>query len=41
VPAEIARTIGAREDLAGALRGKDLLLLLDNFEHPCSKERLQ
>ena len=33
VPAEIAQTIGAREDLAGFLRGKDLLLLLDNFEH--------
>ncbi len=33
VPAEIARTIGAREDLAGSLRGKELLLLVDNFEH--------
>jgi len=33
VSAEIARTIGAREDLAGSLRGKELLLLLDNFEH--------
>ena len=33
VSAEIARTIGVREDLAGSLRGKDLLLLLDNFEH--------
>lgn len=33
VSAEIARTIGVREDLAGSLRGKELLLLLDNFEH--------
>ena len=33
VSAEIAHTIGAREDLVGALRGKALLLLLDNFEH--------
>ncbi len=33
VSAEIARTIGAREDLGGSLRGKELLLLLDNFEH--------
>ncbi len=33
VSAEIARTIGAREDLVGALRGKALFLLLDNFEH--------
>ena len=33
VSAEIARTIGAREDLTGSLRGKELLLLLDNFEH--------
>ncbi len=33
VSVEIARAIGAREDLAGSLRGKELLLLLDNFEH--------
>ena len=33
VSAEIARAIGAREDLGGSLRGKELLLLLDNFEH--------
>ena len=33
VSAEIARTIGVREDLAGSLRGKELLLLVDNFEH--------
>ncbi|MET0939473.1 MAG: adenylate/guanylate cyclase domain-containing protein, partial [Gaiellaceae bacterium] len=30
---EIARTIGAPDDLAGFLRGKQLVLLLDNFEH--------
>ena len=30
---EIAQTIGARDDLAGFLRGKELLVLLDNFEH--------
>jgi class 3 adenylate cyclase len=30
---EIAQTIGARDDLTGFLRGRELLLLLDNFEH--------
>ena len=30
---EVAQTIGARDDLAGFLRGKELLILLDNFEH--------
>jgi class 3 adenylate cyclase len=30
---EVAQTIGAREDLMGFLRGRSLLLLLDNFEH--------
>ena len=30
---EVAQTIGARDDLAGFLRGRSLLLLLDNFEH--------
>ena len=30
---EIARTLPARDDLVGYLRGKQLLLLLDNFEH--------
>jgi predicted ATPase len=33
VPSEIARTIGAPDDLMGFLRGRELLLLLDNFEH--------
>jgi predicted ATPase/class 3 adenylate cyclase len=33
VPSEIARTVGAPDDLAGFLRGRELLLLLDNFEH--------
>ena len=33
VASEVALTIGARDDLAGFLRGRDLLLLLDNFEH--------
>ncbi|MBM2821480.1 MAG: Adenylate/guanylate cyclase protein [Thermoleophilia bacterium] len=33
LPSEIARAIGARDDLAGFLRGKELLILLDNFEH--------
>jgi predicted ATPase/class 3 adenylate cyclase len=31
--AEIARTVGAPDDLAGFLRGRELLVLLDNFEH--------
>ena len=30
---EIAQTIGAPDDLGGFLRGRRLLLLLDNFEH--------
>ena len=30
---EIAQTIGAPDDLVGFLRGRQLLLLLDNFEH--------
>lgn len=33
LPSEVARAIGARDDLAGFLRGKELLILLDNFEH--------
>ena len=33
VPSEVAQAIGAPDDLAGFLRGKELLLLLDNFEH--------
>ena len=33
VTSEVAQAIGARDDLAGFLRGKELLLLLDNFEH--------
>jgi predicted ATPase/class 3 adenylate cyclase len=33
VPSEIARTVGAPDDLAGFLRGRELLILLDNFEH--------
>jgi predicted ATPase/class 3 adenylate cyclase len=33
VPTEVAQTIGAPDDLAGFLRGRELLLLLDNFEH--------
>ena len=33
IPSEVARAIGAPDDLAGFLRGKELLLLLDNFEH--------
>ena len=30
---EVARTIGAPDDLTGFLRGRELLLLLDSFEH--------
>ena len=30
---EVAQTIGAPDDLGGFLRGRELLLLLDNFEH--------
>jgi predicted ATPase len=33
VPAEVARTVGAPDDLGGFLRGRELLVLLDNFEH--------
>ncbi len=33
VQAEIAQAVGARESLADFLQGKNMLLLLDNFEH--------
>ena len=33
LPAEVAQVVGAPDDLAGFLRGRQLLLLLDNFEH--------
>ena len=33
VASEIARTIGAPDDLLAFLRGRELVLLLDNFEH--------
>jgi predicted ATPase/class 3 adenylate cyclase len=33
VPSEVAQAIGAPDDLAGFLRGRELLVLLDNFEH--------
>ena len=33
VPSEIAQAIGAPDDLGGFLRGRELVLLLDNFEH--------
>ncbi|HEY8629958.1 MAG TPA: adenylate/guanylate cyclase domain-containing protein, partial [Gaiellaceae bacterium] len=33
VPTEIAQAIGALDDLGGFLRGRELVLLLDNFEH--------
>jgi class 3 adenylate cyclase len=33
VEPEIAQALGARDSLHGFLRGKELLLLLDNFEH--------
>jgi predicted ATPase len=33
VPAEIAQTIGAPDDLRGFLRDRELVVLLDNFEH--------
>ncbi len=33
MPSEIARTVGAPDDLDGFLRGRELLILLDNFEH--------
>jgi predicted ATPase/class 3 adenylate cyclase len=33
VSSEVARVVGAPEDLSAFLRGKALLILLDNFEH--------
>ena len=33
LPSEIAKAVGAPDELAAFLRGKQLLLLLDNFEH--------
>ena len=33
VATEIARAVGAPDDLGGFLRGRELVLLLDNFEH--------
>src|SRR4051812_27401034 len=33
VPSEIARAVGAPDDLGGFLRRRQLLILLDNFEH--------
>jgi predicted ATPase/class 3 adenylate cyclase len=33
VSSEVGRAIGAPDDLAAFLRGKELLILLDNFEH--------
>jgi predicted ATPase/class 3 adenylate cyclase len=33
VPSEIAQVVGAPDDLGGFLRGRELVLLLDNFEH--------
>jgi predicted ATPase/class 3 adenylate cyclase len=33
VPSEIARVVGAPDDLGGFMRGRELVLLLDNFEH--------
>jgi predicted ATPase/class 3 adenylate cyclase len=33
VSSEVAQAIGARDELDGFLRGKELLILLDNFEH--------
>jgi predicted ATPase/class 3 adenylate cyclase len=30
---EVAKAVGAPDELAGFLRGKELLILLDNFEH--------
>ena len=33
LPPEIAQAIGAPDDLGGFLRGRELVLLLDNFEH--------
>src|SRR5262249_15373238 len=33
VPSEVAQAIGAPDDLRGFLRDRELVLLLDNFEH--------
>ena len=33
VSSELGQAVGARDDLVGFLRGKELLVLLDNFEH--------
>ena len=33
VSSELGQAVGARDDLVGFLRGKELLILLDNFEH--------
>jgi len=33
VPTEIAHAVGAPDDLGGFLRDRELVLLLDNFEH--------
>jgi predicted ATPase/class 3 adenylate cyclase len=33
VSSELGQTVGARDDLVGFLRGKELLIMLDNFEH--------
>ena len=33
IDSEVAQAIGAPDDLTGFLRGRQLLLLLDNFEH--------
>jgi predicted ATPase len=33
LPSEVAQTIGAPDDLTGFLRGREVLVLLDNFEH--------
>ncbi len=33
VSSEVAQAIGAPDDLAGFLRGRELLVVLDNFEH--------
>ena len=33
VSLEVAQTLGAHDDLVGFLRGRELVLLLDNFEH--------
>jgi predicted ATPase/class 3 adenylate cyclase len=33
LPSEVAKAVGAPDELSGFLRGKELLILLDNFEH--------